>query len=84
MTTDILKQSPIEEVIKDLDQRLHEMSMQAYEDCLREEERSRQWCNDRWRRMEDETRHMRAQRDAMLKAWSDSQPPQPVIVPARI
>lgn len=77
---DILKPLPVEELIKDLNQRLHDMAMAANEDCTREEERSRQWCNDRWRRMNDETRYMRAQRDAMLKAWSAMQPQEPVLV----
>jgi hypothetical protein len=80
--TDILKPQPAEEVIADLNRRLHEMAMAANEDCLREEERSRQWCNARWRRMEDETRAMRAQRDALLKAWCATQSMQPVTVPA--
>lgn len=78
--TDVLKLEPVEELIADLGRRLHEMAMVANEDIQREEERSRQWCHDRWRRMNDETWHMRAQRDAMLKALSDSQPMLPILV----
>lgn len=72
--------TPAEEMIRDLNRTIEEMTRAANEACEREEERSRQWCTDRWRRLDDETRDIRARRDAMLKAWSDSLPPHPGII----
>lgn len=72
--------TPVEELIRDLNRTIQKMTYAANQDCVREEERSRDWCNERWRRMNDETRDIRAQRDALLKAWADCLPPQAVIV----
>lgn len=80
---EILKPQPVKELIEDLNRRMHEIAQAANEDIQREEERSREWCQKRWRRVDDETRHMRAQRDAMLKAWSDSQPLPSIVVSSK-
>lgn len=72
--TDILTPAPAEEMLADINRRLHEMATAANNDIVREEARSREWCSDRWRRMNDETAPMRAQRDAMLKALTNTMP----------
>lgn len=78
--TDILTPTPVEEVIADLNQRIQQMYNDMYQDIDREEERLRQYRHDRHRRFQDETRHMAAQRDAMVSALAASKSMKPVIL----
>lgn len=68
------------DLLKDLTTQLHEMSEAANNDIIREKERSRAWCEDRWANMHDETAGLRHQRDQLLKLLSDTEFHQPVFV----
>lgn len=76
----VLSAEPAEMVIFELARKMHEIAEEARQDILREEERSRAWCRDRWRRVDDETRHMRAQRDQMLRLMADINVAKPILV----
>ncbi len=73
--------SDIENLVAALNRRLHEMAMEATDDCLREDARAKQWCDERWKRMNDETAAMRVQRDAMVKALCDTASAQSITLP---
>lgn len=68
----VLDPTPPEELLADLSRRIHEAARQANDEILEEKERSRQRCDDRWRRLEEELRPLRAQKDALLKAMAQA------------
>lgn len=55
-----------DEVLADLQRRIHDLSVAANAACHDEQERSRDWCQRRMRRFEDESRPLRRKMDAML------------------
>lgn len=70
----------IENLVRNINYQLNEMSEKANRDIVREKERSREWCEYRWQRFHEESRALREQRDHVMKMMCDTQIVQPVIV----
>jgi hypothetical protein len=79
--TDILTPQPAVELVAELSRRIQAMWGEMQADIEREDERFRQYRHDRHRRFQDETRHMTAQRDALLKIVADTEAAKPICWP---
>ena len=71
--------TPVEELIADLNQRLAAMHAVMRDDVKREEERSRIWIEDRYRRFDREAYAVQAQRNALLQGLADIEATKPMV-----